>query len=355
MIKEIREQPETVINACRGRLRRAEATASVRRSEPLGPPAPPRAPGRLRGVRHELARGPRRRVPDRAARPSARRGRIRQRVPLSQRTARRSDAGLRAQPVGRDGRHPGRPPRGEAPRAPDPGDRQHRRQHHRPRGRRRHLSPRRPRGRRRQHQGVLGAGHRARSCWPSISAGSGTSRSRTAWPSSTRSNRSPACSARSSRPSRSIEQAAERFAPARSALYLGRDLHFPGRARGGPQAQGDQLHPRRGLSDRRDETRADRAGRPRDSVRLRGPPRLAARQDAEQYRGGPGPQRHRSSPSAPRATTPSPRCPTSSCRSPTRPRSSSRSWPSSRSSCWPTTSPAGAAAISTSRATWPRA
>ena len=28
MIKEIREQPETVIDACRGRLRRAEATAS---------------------------------------------------------------------------------------------------------------------------------------------------------------------------------------------------------------------------------------------------------------------------------------------------------------------------------------
>ncbi len=80
----------------------------VRRSEPLGPPAPPRAAGRPRRVRHELARGPGGRVPDRAARSSARRGRIRQRVPLSQRTARRSDAGLRAQPVGRDGRHAGR-------------------------------------------------------------------------------------------------------------------------------------------------------------------------------------------------------------------------------------------------------
>ena len=44
---------------------------------------------------------------------------------------------------------------------PDAGDREHRGQHDRPRGRRRHLPARRARGRRRQHQGLLGPGRRA--------------------------------------------------------------------------------------------------------------------------------------------------------------------------------------------------
>ena len=105
MLKEIREQPDTVVDACRGRLRRAEATAAVRRAEPLGPPAPPGPPDRLRRLRHELARGAGGRIPDRAARPPAGRGRVCQRVPLSQRAARRPDARLRPQPVGRDRRH----------------------------------------------------------------------------------------------------------------------------------------------------------------------------------------------------------------------------------------------------------
>ena len=37
MLKEIREQPDTIRNACRGRLRRDEATAALRRPEPRPP------------------------------------------------------------------------------------------------------------------------------------------------------------------------------------------------------------------------------------------------------------------------------------------------------------------------------
>ena len=60
-----------------------------------------------------------------------------------------------------------------------------------------------------------------------------------------------------------IEEAAELVrAVAKRPLPRSRPP-LPGRARGRAQAQGDQLHPRRGLSDRRDEARADRAGRRR--------------------------------------------------------------------------------------------
>ena len=152
-----------------------------------------------------------------------------------------------------------------------------------------------------------------------------------------------------------IEQAADRFTRRRERPLSRSRPSLSGRARGRAQAQGDQLHPRRGLSDRRDETRADRAGRRRDAVRLRGAARLAARQDAQQPRGGQGPQRHDHRRRHRRRPALWPHCPTSSCRSPMPPRSSSRSWPSCRCSCWRITSRGGAAAISTSRATWPRA
>ena len=102
MLKEIREQSRVARDTCRGRLRRAEATAEfgglnltvrqLRRVRRI-------VPGRLR---HQLARGPGRRVPDRAAGPPARGGRVRQRVPLPERPAGRPHAGLRPEPVGRD-------------------------------------------------------------------------------------------------------------------------------------------------------------------------------------------------------------------------------------------------------------
>ena len=73
-----------------------------------------------RGVRHELARGPRREVPPRGDRPRPVRGRT---TPRSSATARRSsaeDARPRHLAVGRDGRHGGRAPGSQAPRRARP-------------------------------------------------------------------------------------------------------------------------------------------------------------------------------------------------------------------------------------------
>ena len=88
-----------------------------------------------------------------------------------------------------------------------------------------------------------------------------------------------------------FEQAAELVAKSQSALYLGRDLHYPV-ALEGAQAEGNQLHPCRGISHRRDEARSYRAGRRRDAVRVRGTTRRAPRQDAEQPRGSAGATRN---------------------------------------------------------------
>ncbi len=55
MLKEIHEQPETIHDACRGRLRRAEGPRSLRRSELDLEAAPPSA-GSIRCLRHELYR-----------------------------------------------------------------------------------------------------------------------------------------------------------------------------------------------------------------------------------------------------------------------------------------------------------
>ena len=60
------------------------------------------------------------------------------------------------------------------------------------------------------------------------------------------------------------------MAPGEKRALPGPRPPLPGRARGGAEAQGDQLHPRRGLSHRRDEARPDRAGRSRDALHLRG-------------------------------------------------------------------------------------
>ena len=77
-----------------------------------------------------------------------------------------------------------------------------------------------------------------------------------------------------------------------------RQLPVPGpggqrrhRFRGRPEAQGNQLHPRRGLPGGRDEARPHRADRPQDVHRRPGPPRRVARQDPEQHQGSEGPWR----------------------------------------------------------------
>ena len=130
---------------------------------------------------------------------------------------------------------------------------------------------------------------------------------------------------------------------------------LPRRARRGAQAEGDQLHPRRGLPHRRDEARPDCPHRSRHPLGLRRSTRLAPRQDPEQHRGSPRPPRrhhrgrHRGRRRARRSV------PTPFCRSRTSPSSSSRSWPSFRSSSCPTTLPGSAAATSTSPGTSPRA
>ena len=57
------------------------------------------------------------------------------------------------------------------------------------------------------------------------------------------------------------EDIAKRFYQRSDFLYLGRGIHYPDRARRRVEAQGDLLHPRRGIPGRRDEARADRAHR----------------------------------------------------------------------------------------------
>ena len=61
--------------------------------------------------------------------------------------------------------------------------------------------------------------------------------------------------------SRASRRSRRRYLRARDVLFLGRGPQLPDRARGRAQAQGDLVHPRRGLRRRRDEARADRAHR----------------------------------------------------------------------------------------------
>ncbi len=66
---------------------------------------------------------------------------------------------------------------------------------------------------------------------------------------------------------------------------------LPDRAGGGVEAEGDQLHPRRGHARGGDEARPDRADQRRHAGRVRGHPGRAVRQGDQQHRGGPGPRR----------------------------------------------------------------
>ena len=227
MIKEIREQPETVIDACRGRLRRAEATAQFGGLN--------MSARRLRRVRrivfaacgtswHAALVGEY--LIERLAHlpvevEFASEFRYRN-APLDEQTLVfvLSQSGETADTLGalREAKRRGHP---------DPGDREHRRQHDRPRGRGRHLSSRRAGGRGRQHQGVLGAGDRACSCWRSIWRGSGTFRSTDGLAVVEAIESIPALLGEVLKTEPLIEEAARLVAPARSALYLGRDVHYP--------------------------------------------------------------------------------------------------------------------------------
>ena len=151
-----------------------------------------------------------------------------------------------------------------------------------------------------------------------------------------------------------VAEAAERIAAAQSALYLGRDLHFPValegalklkeisyiHAEGYPTAE--MKHGPIALID---------PDTPCVFVALGGHCMPRHWVTSRKY----GPAMARSLPSAPREMRNSPRCPTSSSRSPTSSKWCSRSWRSSPYSCWPTTSPACAGVISISPETWPNA
>ena len=124
------------------------------------------------------------------------------------------------------------------------------------------------------------------------------------------------------------------------------------RAGGCAEAQGDQLHPRRGLCRRRAQARADRADRRERAGDRGGAARPAVRQDREQPAGG-GRARRQGDPlerparlrrSSRPMSTGRWRCPRST-------RSWRRCSTRSRSSCWPTTPPCSRARTSTSRAT----
>ena len=106
MLKEIFEQPEALENAMRGRLSDEDATRQVRRPEPHAAAAARHQPDHPHRLRHELARGAGRRIPDRGAGPHSGRSRIRQRAALSQ-----SAASIRARCCSRSRKAAKRPTR----------------------------------------------------------------------------------------------------------------------------------------------------------------------------------------------------------------------------------------------------
>ncbi len=128
------------------------------------------------------------------------------------------------------------------------------------------------------------------------------------------------------------------------------------RARGGAQAQGNLLHPCRGLSGRGDEARPHCPHRRTDADRRAGHERSRLREDVEQHPGGQGARRHRhrhrdrrrphalNACSTPAATRSSPFLP--------RRRSWRRSSPWCRCSSSRITSRCAAAATSINRGTW---
>ena len=122
------------------------------------------------------------------------------------------------------------------------------------------------------------------------------------------------------------------------------------------QAEGDQLHPCRGLCRRRDEARADRADRRGRADHRHRALRRAVREDREQHAGGAGARRPRDLPlrqEGHRRARRQGQLHHRAARGATR--SSRRSSTRFRCSCSPITSPWPRAPMSTSRATSPRA
>ena len=161
--------------------------------------------------------------------------------------------------------------------------------------RRRHLPPRRPGDRRRVDQGVHEPGDRAAALHAQAGAaarpvGASTGReiieAHAALPAQIQQILDRAQRDRGDR----------RGVQARDELPVpGPRLQLPGRARGRAQAEGDQLHPRRGISGGRDEARPDRADRRDDAGGVRRAARLGVRQGRVERAGGEGARRAGSS------------------------------------------------------------
>ena len=217
-------------------------------------------PDRHHRLRHLVACGADRRVHARGAGPDPGRGGVRLGVPLPQPGGRRSLPGDRDLPVGRDRRHPGRGQGSQAAGRPDGRAGQRGGLHHRPRGRRRSLPPRRPRDRGGQHQGVQQPGRGARD--GDAPAGPASLAERAPGPRAGAGPERPAGPDRVGAGASPRDRDAGRQVPPGPEHPLSRPGgQLPGGPRRRAQAQGDLLHPRRGLSRRRDEARPDRADR----------------------------------------------------------------------------------------------
>ena len=179
------------------------------------------------------------------------------------------------------------------------------------RGRRHHLYARRARDRRGFHQGVHlpvdGAVHPGHVSGPGRARRSTKSTSRCLVQELMR---CPASSRRALATTRIYEELAQQAVPRHRFSVPGPRHPFPHRARRRAQAEGDFLHPRRRLSGRRDEARAQRADRREAagggagharSVERREP--HALREDALEHSGSEGARRHRDRAWSPRATT----------------------------------------------------
>ncbi len=270
MLKEIHEQPRAVRDTLLGRVvarvvvdpargDRACRTTSWRAIESDGD----------RRLRHVVARRPRGQVPDRAPGRAPGRGRLRLRVPLPAPARRRPDAGRVHQPVGRDGRYAGRAARGQERAVLDrsaicnvQGS----------------MLTREARGTIYTHAGpeigvastkaftsqlvaltllALKLGQVARHAWPTTTLRAIV---RDLY-------HIPAQMEQYLADESQIEELAHDV-PAPPRLPVPRPRReLPDRPRGRAEAQGDLLHPRRGLPGGRDEARADRADRRGDAGR----------------------------------------------------------------------------------------
>ena len=248
------------------------------------------------GLRHQLARGAGGQVPARAGGAHPGGGRLRQRVPLPR--AASSAAARWWSPSARPARPPTRWPPSARPSAWAPCCIAHLQRagldaHARGRGHAAH--PRRARDRRGLHQGLH---HAARGA---LAAGAAPG------PPARHARRRRAAASCCEEPGAACRSQMERALHDRAArsrsspvARAGQRLPVPGprhqlpdRAGGRAQAQGDLVHPRRGLPGRRDEARPDRAHRRALPVVALVPARPHLREDALERAGGEGARRAR--------------------------------------------------------------